>query len=167
MRRLPHGSKRVALCAGLFIGYLFVNGGYIHQWWGGWACGPRLLIPAIPFLLLPVAAAWGRWPRMRTVIVALAVISVAIQLLAAGVDPQPPTPVPGGDANAYLMRASLDQPYPAPITTIWWPRLREGVVSNSLLGLAGLPGASAWLPLLALWAAFGIWISRRSPPKSA
>lgn len=33
------------------------------DWWGGWALGPRFLLPVIPFALLPLAAAWERDAR--------------------------------------------------------------------------------------------------------
>jgi hypothetical protein len=157
MLRLPHGLPRAFLCGGLFLGYLLANGGYYHQWWGGWACGPRLLIPAIPFLLLAVAAAWARWRWLRPAILAAGVLSITLQLLAAGVDPQPPTPVPGGDANAYLAQARLGQWYPIPLTTIWLPRLRDGLVAwNPGLAFA-LRGVWSWLPLVGMWIAAGLW----------
>jgi hypothetical protein len=49
------------------------------DWWGGWAIGPRFLLPMLPFALVPVAAAWdsgGR--RMRAGLLALLVFSVAL-----------------------------------------------------------------------------------------
>jgi hypothetical protein len=36
------------------LAMLAMNGGY-YLWWGGSAFGPRLLIPALPFLIVPVA----------------------------------------------------------------------------------------------------------------
>jgi hypothetical protein len=35
------------------ISYLLLNSGY-YMWWGGYAIGPRLLIPMLPFLSLPL-----------------------------------------------------------------------------------------------------------------
>ncbi len=40
---------------GAAIVMLLMNGGY-YLWWGGSAFGPRLLIPALPFLIVPLAA---------------------------------------------------------------------------------------------------------------
>ena len=45
---------------------------------GGFAAGPRYLIPALPFLCLPLAAAFVSWPRATTV---LAAVSIAQQSL--------------------------------------------------------------------------------------
>lgn len=156
----PRGWRRVLMWGGLPLLHLLVNAGYWHQWWGGWACGPRLLMPAVPFLLLAVGAAWLRWRLARPVILALGIVSVALQLLAAGIDPQPPTPVPGGDANAHLAQARLDQVYPDPITTCYLPRLRRGNVAWNPAHWAGVPGAWSWLPLVTLWAVAGGWLFR-------
>ncbi len=40
---------------GAAVVMLLMNGGY-YLWWGGSAFGPRLLIPALPFLIVPLAA---------------------------------------------------------------------------------------------------------------
>ncbi|MGH1346728.1 MAG: hypothetical protein ACRBN8_34495 [Nannocystales bacterium] len=51
------------------------------DWWGGWALGPRFLIPIIPFALLPIAAAWdGGTKRLRVGLVLLLSVSVALQI---------------------------------------------------------------------------------------
>ena len=50
------------------------------DWWGGWALGPRFLVPVIPFALLPVAAALdGGSRRGRLGLLLLLAISVALQ----------------------------------------------------------------------------------------
>jgi len=44
------------------------------EWTGGWSTGPRLLVPLLPFAMLPVAAllAWGgRWASALTALLAL------------------------------------------------------------------------------------------------
>jgi len=51
------------------------------DWWGGWALGPRFLIPILPFALLPVAAAWDSGSRrMRVGLLVLLAVSVALQV---------------------------------------------------------------------------------------
>jgi hypothetical protein len=52
------------LCAGLILGNLILTGAW-HGWDGGWAWGPRLLVPMIPFWLLP-AAFWCSQRQSRT-----------------------------------------------------------------------------------------------------
>ncbi len=50
------------------------------DWWGGWALGPRFLIPALPFALVPIVAAWDSGTRHRRLrLVLLLIASVALQ----------------------------------------------------------------------------------------
>lgn len=58
-------------------------------WHGGSCYGPRLLVPALPALALPLAAAWRRWsarPGFRWAFVVATAAGFALQL-AAAVDP--------------------------------------------------------------------------------
>jgi hypothetical protein len=43
------------LCLYAIASMIAMNGGY-YLWWGGSAFGPRLLIPALPFFIVPLAA---------------------------------------------------------------------------------------------------------------
>lgn len=73
----------VASVAGFFLLFnMSFNG-----WAGGSAVGPRYLVPAIPFLTVPLAIGFARWPR---IVAALAVVSAAVVMLSAAVDPQCP-----------------------------------------------------------------------------
>lgn len=45
----------------IFLGYLTYNSGYWLPFGGG-SPGPRFLIPVLPFLAVPLALAWRRWP---------------------------------------------------------------------------------------------------------
>lgn len=50
------------------------------DWWGGWAIGPRFLVPVIPFALLPIAAAWDHGTgRVRFGLLLLLGLSVVLQ----------------------------------------------------------------------------------------
>ena len=77
---------------------------------GDFAPGPRAVVPALPFLALPLAAAWARWPRVAA---AAAVVGVATMVLATYSDPLLP---PNVDAlvawaeRAFDRRAVLDLP---------------------------------------------------------
>ena len=75
------------LCAGM-IGHILAFNMTFKAWHGGWACGPRYLIPALPFLALPIALAWT--PRRRILGAALLSISIAGMAVVTLVDPQPP-----------------------------------------------------------------------------
>jgi hypothetical protein len=56
-------------------------------WHGGWASGPRYLVPALPFMCLPLAWAFARW---RALALALAAVSIAAATVVTAVDVQAP-----------------------------------------------------------------------------
>jgi hypothetical protein len=71
----PRGERRmIAACAAFFF---FINICF-NGFHGGFTAGPRYLIPALPFLCIPLAAAFVRWPRATTL---LAVVSIVQQSL--------------------------------------------------------------------------------------
>ena len=61
---------------------LLVNLSY-PEWTGGWSTGPRLLLPLIPFAMIPVAgllAGTGPWTRAMTVIAAGLAVAGGIEM---------------------------------------------------------------------------------------
>jgi len=68
--------------AAIFAIFLAVNASF-NGWEGGFAFGPRYLLPAIPLLAIPLLFAW------RNVFLVVTVISIAIQFAATAVDPTP------------------------------------------------------------------------------
>lgn len=85
-RNLARSPQLPALLA---AGALFALTACWAAWQGGSCYGPRLLVPALPALALPLAEAWrrhGNRPAFRLVFMALAAAGFALQLTAA-VDP--------------------------------------------------------------------------------
>jgi hypothetical protein len=72
----------VALCLSGFYILLFSAW---WMWWGGFAWGPRFLLPVVPFILLLTAPLW-ELPRARWVLWGLALISLSVQILAVSAD---------------------------------------------------------------------------------
>ena len=72
----------VALCLSGFYILLFSAW---WMWWGGFAWGPRFLLPVVPFILLLTAPLW-ELPRARWALWGLALISLLVQILAVSAD---------------------------------------------------------------------------------
>ena len=72
---------------------LFIS--HFNGWYGGWASGPRYLIPALPFLCVAMVLGFVRFPKLSLILTA---ISVTIQLLITAVDAQTPVGVAGDPA---------------------------------------------------------------------
>jgi hypothetical protein len=116
------------------VGFLLINAGF-YGWHGGWAHGPRYLVPMLPFLVLPMAFAPLRgWPF------ALA-LGVSIVQVAPGVVGFPYTP----------------QIILNPLPDMVLPLMGYGYLAeNGLywLGASKTVGIAVGLTLMALLAAF-------------
>jgi len=74
--------RELAAIGAIFFIFLLVNASF-NGWEGGFAFGPRYLMPAIPLLAIPMLFAW------RNILLIVALLSVAMQFLATAVDPMP------------------------------------------------------------------------------
>jgi hypothetical protein len=78
------GRRPEALVAGaVAVAFVLYDSGFWGPF-GGWGPGPRYLIPMLPFLAVPLALTWRRWPLTTG---ALAVVSAGIMLAATATDP--------------------------------------------------------------------------------
>lgn len=123
------------LAGAVVLFFLLATAGY-YMWYGGSAFGPRMVIPALPFLCMGLPFAFSR-PRPWLFGVLLA-ISAANQLAATAVEPS--APMVGDVLGGYL-----------------YPHLLRGEVplvpgASNLGALFRLKGAASLLPLLLLWA---------------
>ena len=72
----------------LFIFALLVTlNASFNGWHGGYAVGPRYLIPAVPLLAIGLVAVT---PRLRALVIALAAVALVFNFAVTAVDPQPP-----------------------------------------------------------------------------
>ena len=151
------------LAATLVAAYLLLYGRWF-MWHGGFAWGPRTLVPILPFFALPLAAGLCRWRGWRRwAVLALASLSVIPQILGIS--------VAFGHFQEVLVR--LPSPLFDPITFFdprysplvgqwafmrpelldfgWVHAAREGVAIDAVYlglgaGLVGVSGATlAWL----------------------
>jgi hypothetical protein len=106
------------VCASLVLLFLWLNASLV-DWQGGWAMGPRYLVPMVPFLVLPIAAllprdgdgaAWParlpRWAALTAVVAAAALVarSAALMLVGTAVKPEVPTHIRQPFADYLLPR---------------------------------------------------------------
>jgi hypothetical protein len=78
------GRRAEALVVGaVAVAFVVYDSGFWGPF-GGWGPGPRYLVPMLPFLAVPLALAWRRWPLTTG---ALAVVSAGIMLAATATDP--------------------------------------------------------------------------------
>ena len=77
----------VAIVSTSTIGAVFLVNLSYPEWTGGWSTGPRLLLPMLPFAILPVAgllAVGGRAAILLTILLAIAGAVVILQFEAIG-----------------------------------------------------------------------------------
>ncbi len=123
------------------------------QWWGGWAVGPRYLIPMLPWLVWPLGAMIDRMLKSRLAVLALGVLIALSIVITWSISV-------GGQYYA-------PDNVPNPVIEYSWPAIASGDVARNVGMLAGLPGAWSLLPLgVMLLVVFGL-ISVKPPSQSA
>jgi hypothetical protein len=88
-RLLRRGPRDVAVVSMLVVAAVFLVNLSYPEWTGGWSTGPRLLLPLLPFGMLPVAAAVGETGRRGRVALGVAIVlglaGAVLMLLFQGV----------------------------------------------------------------------------------
>jgi hypothetical protein len=113
MARRARLRAEVAVCVSVALLFVWLNASLV-DWQGGWAMGPRYLIPALPFLAVLAAgvahvpAAWLARGAVRVASVlgaaALVVWSVFHMLAGTAVKPEVPVHIPRPFAQFLLPR---------------------------------------------------------------
>ena len=130
------------------MGAVFLVNLSYPQWTGGWSTGPRLLVPLLPFAMLPVAALLATGgPKATWAAVVLALAGGVLILLFQGVG------------------ARIPQDIPDPLRQVVWPLWRgdpvprwatDGRFTRNLVGrlcpatVARLPERWRWLQFVPL-----------------
>ncbi len=76
--------QEALVAAGIFAGHLLLQSSWVNPW-GGEMPGPRYMIPALPFLALPLAAGWHR--RLGALACSLGAISMVLPLVTVSLVP--------------------------------------------------------------------------------
>ncbi|MEA3186827.1 MAG: hypothetical protein QOD99_657 [Chthoniobacter sp.] len=111
------------LFVAMFALFFLINISFFG-WHGGFASGPRYLIPALPFLALPMVYGFARFPKTCA---ALASLSVVFQLALTAVDAESPVGVGSlamvGDRPMWSYSPLMDYALPLFATGHAWPLL--------------------------------------------
>jgi hypothetical protein len=108
------------LVAAICLAVLVYSSGYRFPF-GGWAPGPRFMIPALPFLAPPLALALRRWPMP---VAALAAVSAGAMAVATSAEP---------------LLSNQD-------THHWIARIRDGNFAQTVVSLLG--GGHGWAAIV-------------------
>jgi len=156
------------ITAGFAIFSLLLFNLSFNGWTGGWAVGPRYLIPATPFLWAFALRGFRRFRRASGVLMAL---STAIVLAVTAVRVMVPAPNGGDPIPLDPVRLSLGELAHGRVSTSSQSvlerrphRAPENAWDSYNLGeLVGLRGAWSLLPALILVA--GCWLAPQTPSK--
>ena len=117
---MPRAERRIILACAAFFFLVNICFNGFH---GGFAAGPRYLIPALPFVCLALAPAFVRWPRATTL---LAIVSIVQQTLLTITDALNPL---GIGAHAWVNRPGEWKDKIAGNSLVWryaWPMFSQG-----------------------------------------
>jgi hypothetical protein len=126
------------------------------MWWGGFAVGPRYLLPMLPFMVLPMAFVFRRW-YARMWLRVLSVVLFSWSLIATW-------------GLTVAGQAFPPDSLRNPLVEYAWPNWQVGNVARNLGMFLHLPGVVSlfplWVGIIVLLAA--LWsLSRRHPASMA
>ncbi|PYQ45554.1 MAG: hypothetical protein DMF77_03845, partial [Acidobacteria bacterium] len=152
-------------CGAIVLAYLLLNAGLV-DWHGGWAMGPRYLIPAIPFLAVGAMGLLLAWPAGSVARRGAAwtfgsaiIVSIALMLMGTAVRPDVPL--------------TIDRPFTQFVIPSFWhgrvARSNHAIDGEGVSGvraawnlghLVGFERLATLLPLAAWVALTGGWLAR-------
>lgn len=110
--RIQPRRRAVWVASGIALFYFLLNASYFY-WEGGWAYGPRHVIPALPFLALGLGPLWDYGRTAGRILLAVGWLwGVGFTLVAVSTTPQPPAIV-----------------FTHPVSELLWPAFRDGDLS--------------------------------------
>jgi hypothetical protein len=147
--------RDAAIVIAIFAVFLFMVASF-NGWEGGSSFGPRHLLPAIPFLVLPLAFVRARW------LILPALLSFAINVAATAIDASPPGGIQRPIRDFYLTkrevsinRQSVDELLP---NQLYREGSKESQWASFNLGEFALGPGNPWsvLPVV-IWVVAGAW----------
>jgi hypothetical protein len=166
--RRPRWRREALVCVAIILLFVWLNASLV-DWQGGWAMGPRYLVPAIPFVVFLAGGVVSGWParwrglpaRVATGALALALAgSGALMLAGTAVKPEVPVTVrrPFGDYLLPAFRAGRIAISTQSIDSATAPAAGPRQAWN-LGHRVGLDGRATLIPLAVYAAACAAWLT--------
>jgi hypothetical protein len=157
----------VVLCAGASL-CLFILIASFYAWHGGWAPGPRYLLPAFPWFFLPAVLALKRFPK-TFIIIGFVSIVINLSITVVGIEIPGEIKNPLADVVFKNIIAGSVSINPLPFSNFGdypdihtlaavsqWQGIRNFNSFN--LGEIFFPyNLKSIFPLLCLWLVWGVW----------
>jgi hypothetical protein len=135
-RQKVRGMAVLLTC--IIAGFFLYNASYLF-WWGGYAVGPRYLVPMLPFMILPMSLTLNQWLDRLTgrIMIGLLIVLSLFNVWAQTITGQyyPPTMSDGIPLKNPLVDYSI-------------PLLLEGSIARNYGNILGLTGLPSLIPLL-------------------
>jgi hypothetical protein len=149
-----HRPELLVAVSSVLVTFLFNSSSVM--WWGGFAIGPRYLLPMLPFMALPIIFVfreWGNWWWLR----GLAIILFGWSLIATW-------------GLTLAEQAFPPDTVRNPLLEYAWPNWQVGNIARNFGTVLGFPGLWSLMPLMILLTLMGVgwWLlSRRSESSSS
>jgi len=143
---LGRSFRAEALVSALAVLSLLAFNSASAMWWGGFAVGPRYIVPMLPFLAWPLVAFLGRHGRAgwgRALFGGLAALSFALVW-----------------ASTWAGQSYPEEMWRFPLIEYTLPRLLQGDLARNVGMLLGLRGWWSLTPLAVVFVLFGIFWNR-------
>lgn len=143
-----------ALLAGaIVVAFILMNAGF-GWWWAGWSFGPRLLLPMLWIMALPLV-----FISQRLVpVISILIVASAIQMFVATAG----NPLVDDTTAVQIDRVGIQSIFgPNPIYDQCLPTLMRNEYAPNLGRRAGLQNAASLLPLVVVWIVTTV-VARRS-----
>lgn len=112
------------------------------MWWGGFAVGPRYLLPILPFMTLPVIFVFKKWGS-RMWLRGLTTFLFAWSFIATW-------------GLTLAEQAFPSDTIRNPLIEYAWPNWQTGNIARSFGTVLGFPGVSSLIPLLIILTLLGV-----------
>ncbi len=158
-KKQPEQRSIVLLISLIILGFLAYGSGYI-VWWGGYSVGARLLIPMLPFMVIPIIFVLNQWfnrPLGRIIIGILMIaglLNTWVQSITAyGLPPDAPTQLLAQykDLIEYNRQTIIlvgEGKTVNPLIDFAIPALQKGAIDYNYGMALGLKGLASLLPLI-------------------